>query len=128
MELIDEAPEMEPLPSQRGGSVEDREDGGVWYYNYSLETEVPGDDHPHPPTIMQYRRDNPKVSINVGGHRHEILWKTLERKPLTRLGQLARAKTHKRLLALSDGYSLTNNEVYFDRDPAGFNGILNFYR
>ena len=128
MELIDEAPEMDPLPSQRGGSVDAGEEGGVWYYSHSLETEGGGGDHPHPPTIMQHRVDHPLVSLNVGGHRHQILWKTLERKPLTRLGQLARAKTHKRLLALSDGYSLTNNEVYFDRDPAGFNGILNFYR
>ena len=126
MELIDEAPDLEPLPSQRDSVGESGETGGVWYY--SQEAELYTDNHPHPPDIMQHRRDNPKVSLNVGGHRHEILWKTLERKPLTRLGQLARAKTHKRLLALSDGYSLTNNEVYFDRDPAGFNGILNFYR
>ena len=72
MELIDEAPELEPLPSQRGGSVEEGEAGGVWYY--SLEAEVEGDhDHPHPPTIMQHRRDNPKVSLNVGGQRCVVL-------------------------------------------------------
>merc|ERR1719510_1754399 len=53
VELIDEAPEMEPLPSQRGGSVGEGEARGVWYY--SLEAELYGENHPHPPDIMQHR-------------------------------------------------------------------------
>ena len=71
---------------------------------------------------------NPKVIINVGGLKHEVMWKLLEKKPLTRLGKLARAKSHEDILNLVDAYSLANNEIYFDRDPATFNCILNFYR
>ena len=56
------------------------------------------------------------------------MWSQLEKKPLTRLGRLARAKTHEDILELADGYSLANNEIYYDRDPAIFNTMLNFYR
>ena len=31
-------------------------------------------------------------------------------------------------MKLVDAYSLAENEIYFDRDPATFNSILNFYR
>ena len=56
------------------------------------------------------------------------MWKMLETKPLTRLGKLARAKSHEDILNLVDAYSLVSNEIYFDRDPATFNCILNYYR
>ena len=39
-----------------------------------------------------------------------------------------KAKTHEDILNLVDAYSLSKNEIYFDRDPATFNCILNFYR
>ena len=52
----------------------------------------------------------------------------LEKRPLTRLGMLAKARTHKDILNLVDAYSLVENEIYFDRDPATFNCVLNFYR
>ena len=95
-----------------------------WQY-----TAAPGQQAaPAPATIVSHRKLHPKVTINVGGHNHEIMWAQLEKKPLTRLGRLARAKTHEDILALADGYSLANNEIYYDRDPAIFNCILNFYR
>jgi len=79
-------------------------------------------------TIFQHRRSHPKIVINVGGIKHEVMWTMLEKRPLTRLGMLAKAKTHEDILKFVDAYSLTNNEIYFDRDPATFNCILNFYR
>ena len=49
------------------------------------------------------------------------MWRMLEKRPLTRLGMLAKAKTHEDILRLVDAYSLRDNEFYFDRDPkAGF--------
>ena len=52
----------------------------------------------------------------------------VEKRPLTRLGMLAKARTHEDILKLVDAYSLADNEIYFDRDPMTFNSILNFYR
>ena len=75
-----------------------------------------------------FQLQNPKVIINVGGVKHEVMWRMLEKRPLTRLGMLAKAKTHDDILNLVDAYSLTKNEIYFDRDPTTFNCVLNFYR
>ena len=66
--------------------------------------------------------------INVGGMRHEAMWSLLERRPLTRLGMLAKARTHETIIRLVDSYSLDENEIYFDRDPLTFSIILNYYR
>ena len=78
--------------------------------------------------ILRHRQNNPKVVINIGGLKHEVMWKMLEKRPLTRLGMLAKARTHEDILNLVDAYSLRDNEFYFDRDPATFNCVLNFYR
>ena len=84
--------------------------------------------HPSPEAIQRHRRRNPKVILNVGGLRHEAMWSLLERRPLTRLGMLAKARSHQTIIRLVDSYSLDENEVYFDRDPLTFSIILNYYR
>jgi potassium voltage-gated channel Shab-related subfamily B protein 1 len=69
-----------------------------------------------------------RAVLNVGGERHEILWKNLKRLPNTRLGKLENAKTVEEILNLCDYYNETNDEYYFNRHPRSFNMILNLYR
>ena len=38
--------------------------------------------------LAAHRRAWPKVTINVGGVKHEVMWRLLELRPLTRLGML----------------------------------------
>lgn len=70
----------------------------------------------------------PKVILNVGGEKHEVMWRMLEKQPGSRLGLLAQATQPSQILQLCDAYSLEENEYYFDRHPRTFNNILNFYR
>ena len=83
---------------------------------------------PDPFIIQKSRQLNKRVSLNVGGVRHDVLWKMLEQVPQSRLGQLVHASTHDEILELCDTYSLIDNEYFFDRHPRSFNSILNFYR
>lgn len=83
---------------------------------------------PNSETISRHREANPKAVINIGGVKHEVMWRIFEAKPRTRLGRLSHARSHDDILDLVDAYSLEENEFYVDRDPGTFNCILNYYR
>ncbi|XP_032678271.1 potassium voltage-gated channel protein Shaw-like [Odontomachus brunneus] len=71
---------------------------------------------------MKKRRDekwNDRVTLNVGGVRHETYKATLKKIPATRLSRLTEALVN---------YDPVLNEYFYDRHPGVFAQVLNYYR
>ncbi|XP_013776281.1 potassium voltage-gated channel protein Shab-like [Limulus polyphemus] len=71
---------------------------------------------------------NHRVTLNVGGIKHQVMWSTLKRFPQTRLGRLRQCQDPKEFEEYCDEYNPDENEFFFDHNPASFTSILNFYR
>lgn len=78
--------------------------------------------------IRRAQQASRRVILNVGGIRHECLWSTLERLPKTRLGRLNKCSSSEELMQLCDDFDMDKGEYFFDRHPASFAVVLNFYR
>jgi len=79
--------------------------------------------------LVRRLRSSRRVVLNVGGVRHETLWRTLERMPHSRLGRLRRcAAEGDSLSSLCDDFDPSTMEFFFDRHPRAFSSVLNFYR
>ncbi|KAM5299387.1 LOW QUALITY PROTEIN: potassium voltage-gated channel subfamily V member 2 [Ctenodactylus gundi] len=67
------------------------------------------------------------LNVNVGGHCYQLDYSELANYPKTRLGRLATSTSRSRQLGLCDDYEPQSDEYFFDRDPAVFQLIYNFY-
>jgi potassium voltage-gated channel Shab-related subfamily B member 1 len=63
------------------------------------------------PAVTRRLRSARRVVLNVGGVCHETLWRTLDRMPHTRLGQLRRCTSQDAIAALCDDYDLDTMQV-----------------
>ncbi|XP_063313279.1 potassium voltage-gated channel subfamily V member 2 [Pelobates fuscus] len=68
------------------------------------------------------------LSINVGGTSYQISYMVAASYPKTRIGRLATYTDRQRKLDLCDDYNAREDVYFFDRDPAVFHHIYNFYR
>ena len=79
-------------------------------------------------SVKSLFKNEKKVTLNIGGARHEVLWKTLESIPASRLGRIRFAKSAREIEMLCDYLNLEESEIFFDKQNASFDCILNFYR
>jgi potassium channel subfamily V protein 2 len=84
-------------------------------------TPVQPDGHTDTPTQFSM------LKVNVGGHSYQLDYCELASYPKTRLGRLATSTSRSRQLGLCDDYEAQTDEYFFDRDPAVFQLIYNFY-
>ena len=78
--------------------------------------------------LLQSFFSSKRVTINVGGIKHEVLWQTLEKFPLSRLGKIRSSKSLQEIQKLCDDINIKENELFFDRPSKSFNSIIDYYR
>jgi hypothetical protein len=81
-----------------------------------------------PETLMKKIFDKPTIILNVGGCKHQISWKKLEKIASSRLYRIRFAENIAEIDQLCDGYDIYHNEIFFDRPARHFTSILHFYQ
>lgn len=79
------------------------------------------------PSFFGKSRSN-LLHVNVGGTSYYISYMVAASYPKTRIGRLATYTDRQRKLDLCDDYNAAEDVYFFDRDPAIFHHIYNFYR
>ncbi|XP_006863806.1 PREDICTED: potassium voltage-gated channel subfamily V member 2 [Chrysochloris asiatica] len=67
------------------------------------------------------------LNVNVGGQSYSLDSSQLACYPKTRLGRLATSASRSSQLGLCDDYEASTDQYFFDRDPAVFQLVYNFY-
>ncbi|XP_070794721.1 potassium voltage-gated channel subfamily V member 2 isoform X2 [Pituophis catenifer annectens] len=67
------------------------------------------------------------LNINVGGRTYHLTYQAVATYPNTRLGRLVTSTDRHCQLGLCDDYAVQGDEYFFDRDPAVFQLVYNFY-
>ncbi|ETE71427.1 Potassium voltage-gated channel subfamily V member 2, partial [Ophiophagus hannah] len=67
------------------------------------------------------------LNINVGGRTYHLTYQAVATYPNTRLGRLVTSTDRHCQLGLCDDYAAQGDEYFFDRDPAVFQLVYNFY-
>ena len=69
-----------------------------------------------------------RVILNIGGIKHDVRWKTLEKLPNSRLGKIRFARNLHEIQGLCDEVNVQANELYFDKSYKSFHSIIEYYR
>ncbi|XP_021510505.1 potassium voltage-gated channel subfamily V member 2 [Meriones unguiculatus] len=111
--------------------IEDDEDGGEEAEDWQDELAEENQPPECPTAPQDVHTDTPAqlstLKVNVGGHSYQLEYCELASYPKTRLGRLATSTSRSRQLGLCDDYEAQTDEYFFDRDPAVFQLIYNFY-
>ncbi|XP_063149171.1 potassium voltage-gated channel subfamily V member 2 [Candoia aspera] len=67
------------------------------------------------------------LNVNVGGRTYQLTYQAVATYPTTRLGRLVTSTDRRCQLGLCDDYAAQGDEYFFDRDPAVFQLVYNFY-
>ncbi|XP_066224167.1 potassium voltage-gated channel subfamily V member 2 [Saccopteryx leptura] len=107
--------------------IEEDEDGAEeeqWKDDLAEEDQWPKEETT---AQMEGHRECSVLKVNVGGQSYCLDYSGLASYPKTRLGRLATATSRSRQLGLCDDYEAQTDEYFFDRDPAVFQLVYNFY-
>lgn len=91
------------------------------------EAQQPEAQAPRPDSSPDLAAASSTLNVNVGGQSYRLDCGQLACYPKTRLGRLATSTSRSRQLGLCDDYEERTDEYFFDRDPAVFQLVYNFY-